>query len=56
MPDNRTVASGGLLEVTLFIPNDSADAELAVDLPARLTLRTRGVAAAPEIVLAPIET
>ena len=56
VPDNRTVASGGLLEVTLFIPNDSADAELAVDLPARLTLRTRGVAAAPEIVLTPIET
>ena len=56
VPDNRTVASGGLLEVTLFIPNDSADAELAVDLPARLTLRTRGVAAAPDIVLAPIET
>ena len=56
VPDNRTVASGGLLEVTLFIPNDSADAELAVDLPARLTLRTRGVTAAPEIVLVPIET
>ena len=56
VPDNRTVSSGGLLEVTLFLPNDSADAELAVDLPARLTLRTRGVAAAPEIVLAPIET
>lgn len=56
VPDNRTVTSGGLLEVTLFIPNDSADAELAVDLPARLTLRTRGVAAAPEIVLALIET
>ena len=55
VPDNRVIASGGLLEVTLFIPNDSTDAELAVDLPARLTLRTRGVAAAPEIVLAPIE-
>ena len=56
VPDNRTVSSGRLLEVTLLIPNDSADAELVVDLPARLTLRTRGVPAAPTIVLAPIET
>jgi len=53
VPDSHAVASGGLLEVTLFVPNDSADAELAVHLPARLTLRTRGVAAAQDIVLTP---
>ena len=56
IPDNHTVASGGLMEVTLFIPNDSSEEELAVDLPARLTLRTRGVAAAPDIVLKPAES
>ena len=53
IPDSRPVAAGGLMEVTLFVPNDSSEEELAVDLPARLTLRTRGVAAAPDIVLKP---
>ena len=55
LPDSRTVPAGGVLEVTLFIPNDST-AELAVDLPERLTLRTRGVSAAPDIVLTPAQT
>lgn len=55
-PASGVVASGGLLEVTLFVPNDSVDQELTVDLPARLTLRTRGVAAAPDIVLKPAES
>ena len=52
IPDSRQVAGGGLMEVTLFVPNDSSE-ELAIDLPARLTLRTRGVGAAPDIVLKP---
>ena len=56
IPDRRPAASGGLLEVTLFVPNESSEEELAVDLPARLTLRTRGVAAAPDIVLRPDES
>lgn len=56
VPEHGIVASGGLLEATLFIPNDSPDAELAIALPPRLTLRARGVATAPEIVLAPSET
>ena len=56
VPDNRMIASGGLVEVTLIVPNDSTDAELAVNLPARLTLRARGVAAAPNIVLKPAES
>lgn len=55
IPDNRLIASGGLVQVTLFVPNDSSE-ELAVELPARLTLRTRGVAAAPDIVLRPAES
>jgi phospholipase A1/A2 len=54
-PDSSTVAPGGLVEFTLFVPNDSPQEELAVDLPARLTLRTRGVAA-PDIVLKPAES
>lgn len=56
IPDSHMVAAGGRLEVTLFVPNDSSEEELAVDLPARLTLRTRGVAAAPDIVLKPDES
>jgi outer membrane phospholipase A len=55
LPDSHLVAAGGLVEVTLFVPNDSSE-ELAIDLPARLTLRTRGVAAAPDIVLKPAES
>lgn len=53
VPDNRVVAAGGLMAVTLVVPNDSSEAELAVDLPARLTLRARGVPSAPDIVLKP---
>lgn len=56
VPDSRVVDSGGLMEVTLFVPNGSSDEELAVDLPARLTLRARGVAGAPDIVLLPDES
>lgn len=56
IPDSRVVAAGGVMEFTLFVPNDSSDQELAVDLPAKLTLRTRGVAAAPDIVLKPAES
>ena len=55
IPDSHPVAVGGLVEVTLFVPNDSSE-ELAIALPARLTLRTRGVAAAPDIVLKPDES
>ncbi len=56
IPDNDKVATGGLLQVTLFVPNDSATEEFAIELPSRLTLRTRGVAAAPDIVLNPAES
>jgi outer membrane phospholipase A len=56
IPDNHTVAAGGVMEVTLFIPNYSSEEERTVDLPARLTLRTRGVAAAPDIVLRPAKS
>jgi len=56
IPDSGPVAAGGLLEVTLFIPNDSSEEEFVVELPARLTMRTRGVAAAPDIVLRPDES
>jgi outer membrane phospholipase A len=50
IPDTRTLAPGGPMEATLFVTNDSAQAA-TLDLPKRLTLRTRGVAAAPDIVL-----
>ena len=50
IPDTRTLAPGGPMEATLFVTNDSAEA-ITVDLPKRLTLRARGVAAAPDIVL-----
>jgi len=50
IPDTRTLAPGGPMEATLLVTNDSAEAT-TVDLPKRLTLRTRGVAAAPDIVL-----
>lgn len=55
MPGNRIVAAAGVMEVTLFVPNESEE-ELTVDLPARLTLRARGVGAAPDIVLKPAES
>ena len=53
VPDGGMVAAGGMLTVTLFVPNDDAGELLEVDLPAKLTLRTRGVGAAPDIVLKP---
>lgn len=53
--DQRPVAAGGPLEVTLLITNDSADRALAVELPKQLTLRARGLANAPDIVLTPAE-
>ncbi len=56
IPDNRAVASGGVMEATLFVPNDSSEQELAVALPAQLTLRPRGATDAPLIVLKPAES
>jgi outer membrane phospholipase A len=53
-PENPTVAPGGRIEVTLFLPNDSAE-ERSFDLPARLTLRPRGGSGAPEVVIEAIE-
>jgi len=52
VPDAGTLAPGGPIKATLFVTNDSA-AAATVDPPKRLTLRTRGVAAAPDIVLSP---
>jgi len=49
-PESATVAAGGRIEVTLFLPNDSAE-ERSFDLPARLTLRARGSSDAPVVVL-----
>ena len=49
-PESTTVAAGGRIEVTLFLPNDSAE-ERSFDLPARLTLRPRGRSDAPVVVL-----
>ncbi len=49
-PESPTVAPGGQIEVTLFLPNDSAE-EQSFDLPARLTLRPRGRTDAPAVVL-----
>ena len=53
IPEGSTVEPGGVLSITLLVQNDSSTEELHVDLPARLVLRTRGVAAAPDIVLSP---
>ncbi|MEO8004446.1 MAG: phospholipase A [Betaproteobacteria bacterium] len=55
VPEQGTLVSGGTIAVTLFVPNDSAQ-ELAVALPTRLTLRTRGVAAAPDVILKPAQS
>jgi outer membrane phospholipase A len=49
-PESPTVVPGGRIEVTLFLPNDSAE-ERIFDLPARLTLRPRGRSDAPAVVL-----
>ncbi len=56
VPDSSTIAAGGTIEATLFVANDSADTDLVFDLPTRLTFRTRGVSAAPDIVLIRAET
>ncbi len=56
VPDSSTIAAGGIIEATLFVSNDSADTELVFDLPTRLSFRTRGVPAAPDIVLIRAET
>lgn len=53
-PEGRTITPGGRIEVTLFLPNDSAE-ERSFDLPARLTLRPRGRTDAPAVVLEAIE-
>ena len=55
VPAGGTMTAGGPVTVTLFIPNDSPEEELVVDLPRRLTLRARGGGAAPDIVLEPAE-
>ena len=49
-PESATVAPGGRIEVILFLPNDTAE-ERIFDLPARLTLRSRGRPDAPAVVL-----
>jgi len=49
-PESPMVVPGGRIEVTLFLPNDSAE-ERSFDLPARLTLRPRGRTDAPAVVL-----
>ncbi len=53
-PESPTFAAGGRIEVTLFVPNDSAE-ERSFDLPAQLTLRPRGKSDAPALVLDAIE-
>jgi outer membrane phospholipase A len=53
IPEGRTVEPGGMLSITLQAQNDSSTEELHVELPARIILRTRGVEAAPDIVLSP---
>jgi outer membrane phospholipase A len=53
-PESPTVAPGGRIEVTLFLLNDSAE-ERSFDLPARLTLRSRGRTDSPAVVLEAIE-
>jgi outer membrane phospholipase A len=55
VPEQGMLVSGGTIAVTLFVPNDAAQ-ELLVALPPRLTLRTRGVAAAPDVVLKPAQS
>ncbi|MEO8165536.1 MAG: phospholipase A [Betaproteobacteria bacterium] len=51
VPDSSTIPPGGVIEATLFVANDSTENEVTIDVPARLTFRTRGVPAAPDIVL-----
>ena len=56
IPESNVVAPGAVMGATLYVTNDSATEELAAVWPARLTLKTRGVAAAPDIVLLPEDT
>lgn len=51
VPVNPSPDAGSEIAVTLLLPNDSADEELVFDLPARITLRARGIPGAPDIVL-----
>lgn len=51
VPGSLMPATGGQMEITLFVTNDSAEEYLVLDLPARITLRARGVAGAPDVVL-----
>ena len=53
IPEGRTVSAGGMLSITLLVLNESSTEELDVALPSRIVLRTRGVEAAPDIVLSP---
>jgi outer membrane phospholipase A len=53
IPEDGTVLSGGVLNVTLLVENESSTEALDVELPARIVLRTRGVAGAPDIVVSP---
>lgn len=54
VPETRTVAPGGRVEITLFIPND-ASGDRTFELPARLTLRPHGAPDGPEVVLEAVE-
>ena len=53
IPEGRSVSPGGMLSVTLLVLNESSTEKLEVALPSRIVLRTRGVEAAPDIVLSP---
>lgn len=54
IPENHIVKQGSELNVTLFLPNDSEE-QRSIDLPARITLRARGVENAPEVALSPVD-
>ncbi|CAN0510180.1 unnamed protein product, partial [Phaeothamnion confervicola] len=51
--DQRVVTAGDMLEISLIVTNDSGERALPVELPAHITLRVRGMANAPDIVLSP---
>lgn len=53
IPEDRTLQPGGVLSITLQVQNDSSTKDFHVEMPARIVLRTRGVEAAPDIVLNP---
>jgi outer membrane phospholipase A len=54
VPDSHVVKPGSRIEVTLFLPNDSEE-ERVLDLPPRISLKARGLQAAPELVLSPMD-